>query len=416
MARSGQYGGGATPAPGLAARIAALRLLDAVLRQGQTLDAVVVNATRALASHEDRALALTIASEALRRLPDLDALIDSATPQAIPADAKARSVLRIALVQALAMRVPPHAAIATALPLTTGGPRRLVHGVFGTLMRTGAVLPEVPAIPGAIAKRWAHWGAAMLDDAAHALATPPLLDLTLRDPHDDAGLGGESLAAGHVRLPRGMAIADVPGFADGTWWVQNLAASVPARLLGQGGGRAALDLCAAPGGKTMQLAAQGWAVTAVDSHAGRIGRLRDNLARTRLAADIVHADIMDWEPSAPVDAVLLDAPCTATGTFARHPDVLHRIGTGDIAALSALQGRMLARAIGWLKPGGRLVYATCSLERAEGEGVIEASGLDVDPVQPSEMIADLNPQPEGWLRILPHGGLDGFFVCRLKAG
>ena len=419
MVRSGGYGGGASPEgeiPGLKARQAALRLLDAVLRQGQTLDNAGANAVRGIAAHEDRALALAIASEVLRHLPDLDALIDGATANKLPNDAKARMVLRIALVQALILKTPPHAAIATALPMVLGGPRRLVHGVFGTLMRKGVLLPEVPTLPSEVAARWAIWGEAVLADAARALAEPPPLDVTLRDPDVDGGLDGEMLAAGHRRLPRGTAITALPGYEAGIWWVQNLAASVPARLLGAGNGRTVLDLCAAPGGKTMQLASQGWTVTAVDNHAGRSTRLRDNLARTKLSAEIVTDDIMTWEPPALVDAILLDAPCTATGTFARHPDVLHRIGVIDIAALSSLQGRLLARAMAWLKPEGRLIYATCSLEREEGEGVIEASGFAVDPITADELPPDILPDGNGQVRILPRPGLDGFFVARLKQG
>jgi 16S rRNA (cytosine967-C5)-methyltransferase len=414
-----RYGGGASPPapiPGLPARNAALRLIDAVLRQGQTLDNVSATALRGIVAHEDRALALAIAGEVLRRLPDLDALIDSATAHPLPEDAKARSVLRIALVQALVLGTPPHAAIATALPLVMGGPKRLVHGVFGTLMRQSAVLPEVPTLPADVVERWSVWGEAALADAAQALAAPPPLDIMLRDVDDDAGLGGESLAPGHRRLPRGTAIADLPGYAEGKWWVQNLAASVPVRLLGHGDGQTVLDLCAAPGGKTMQLAANGWSVTAVDNHAKRLERVRENLERTQLTANIVQADVMIWEPPTPVDAILLDAPCTATGTFARHPDVLHRIGASDITALSALQGRMLARAMDWLKPGGRLVFATCSMEHEEGEGVIEASGLTVNPVAPNELPPGIIPDENGTVRILPHTGLDGFFVARLKAG
>jgi 16S rRNA (cytosine967-C5)-methyltransferase len=417
MIKSGGYGGGARPdgeIAGLKARQAALRLLDAVLRQGQTLDNAAANATRGIAAHEDRALALAIASEVLRHLTDLDALIDSATATRLPDDAKARMVLRIALVQALILKTPPHAAIATALPMVLGGPRRLVHGVFGALMRKGVLLPEVPTLPPDVAARWAVWGDAALADAARALAEPPPLDVTLRDPGNDAGLQGEIRAVGHRRLPRGTAITALPGYDDGAWWVQNLAASVPARLLGAGQGRTVLDLCAAPGGKTMQLAAQGWTVTAVDNHAARSARLRENLSRTKLAAEIVTDDIMTWQPDAPVDAILLDAPCTSTGTFARHPDVLHRIGASDIAALSALQSRLLARAMAWLKPGGRLIYATCSLERAEGEGVIEASGFTVDPIAATELPGGLLPDEKGQVRILPQPGLDGFFVARLK--
>jgi 16S rRNA (cytosine967-C5)-methyltransferase len=420
MVKSGGYGGGASPQEGqiagLPARQAALRLLDSVLRQGQTLDNAVANATRGISAHEDRALALAIASEVLRHLTDLDALIDSATTNRLPDDAKARMVLRIALVQALILKTPPHAAIATALPMVLGGPRRLVHGVFGTLIRQGVLLPEVPTLPPEVAARWAVWGDQALADAALALAEPPPLDVTLRDPADDGGLEGEMLVSGHRRLPRGTAITALPGYEDGTWWVQNLAASVPARLLGAGNGRTVLDLCAAPGGKTMQLAAQGWTVTAVDNHAGRSTRLRENLARTKLEAEIITDDIITWEPPASVDAILLDAPCTATGTFARHPDVLHRIGASDIAALSALQGRLLARAMAWLKPDGRLIYATCSLEREEGEGIIEASGFAVDPITADELPAGLLPDATGQARILPRPGLDGFFVARLKQG
>jgi 16S rRNA (cytosine967-C5)-methyltransferase len=419
MAKSGGYGGGASPVAeiaGLKARQAALKLLDAVLRQGQTLDNVSANATRGIDAHEDRALALAIAGEVLRHLPDLDALIDSATTQALPADAKARMVLRIALAQALILKTPPHAAIATALPMVMGGPKRLVHGVFGTLMRQGVSLPDPPTLLPEVAARWAYMGSEALSDAARALAEPPPLDLTLRDPDDDAGLGGESLAPGHRRLPRGTAITALPGYDDGKWWVQNLAASIPARLLGAGKGRTALDLCAAPGGKTMQLDAQGWVVTAVDSHAKRIERLRENLERTGLQAEVVHADILNWEPSAPVDAILLDAPCTATGTFARHPDVLHRIEAKDIEALSALQAKLLARAMAWLKPEGRLIYATCSNEREEGEAVIDASGFAVDSITADELPAGLQPDAKGHLRILPRPGLDGFFVARLKLG
>lgn len=416
MQRSARYGGGASPVPGLPARQAALRLLDAVLRQGQTLDAVIAGATRGIAAPEDRALVLAIASEVLRWLPDLDRLIDSVTAQVLPNDAKARAVLRVALVQVLAMGTPPHAAIATALPLVAGGPKRLVHGVFGTLMRREVRLPDVPALPADVTSRWVVWGEAVLADAARALAAPPPLDVTLRDPNDDAGLGGESLASGHRRLQRGTAVADLPGYEAGTWWVQNLAASVPARLLGPGEGRTVFDLCAAPGGKTMQLAAAGWNVVAVDNHAKRLERLRANLARTGLDAAVVQADILTWEPPARADAILLDAPCTATGTFARNPDVLHRIGERDIAALAALQAQMLARAVMWLKPGGTLIYATCSMEREEGEGVIEASGFTVDPVAADELPAGLQPHADGWVRILPEPGLDGFFIARLKAG
>jgi 16S rRNA (cytosine967-C5)-methyltransferase len=388
-------------------------MIDAVLRRGQRFDALPAHGL----APSDEGLARAIAGEVFRRLPDLDALIDSATAQPLPGDAKARTVLRIALVQTLVLGTPPHAAIATALPMVEGGPKRLVHGVFGTLMRRGALLPEVPTLPEAVRGRWgAAWGYAMLGDAARALAVPPPLDLTLRVSDEDGGVGGDELWTGQRRLPRGHNVIDLPGYADGHWWVQNLSAAVPARLLGKGDGRTVLDLCAAPGGKTMQLAAAGWHVVAVEQHAKRAERLRENLARTQLSAEIAVSDVMTWEPAAPADAILLDAPCSATGIFARHPDVLHRIGPKDIAALSALQSRMLARAADWLSPNGRLIYATCSLEPEEGEQVVAASTLAIDPVTPDELPPGIVPAPEGWVRVLPTPGRDGFFIARLKRG
>lgn len=402
-----------TETVGAESRRAALTMIDAVLRRGQRFDALPTHGL----SPSDEGLARAIAGEVFRHLTDLDALIDSATAQPLPGDAKARAVLRIALAQALILRTPPHAAITTVLPLVMGGPKRLVHGVFGTLMRREAKLPDVPTLPEAVRGRWgAAWGYTMIGDAARAIAEPPPLDVVLRDPADDGGLGGEELWPGQHRLPRGTPVTALPGYDDGKFWVQNLSAAIPARLLGPGNGRAALDLCAAPGGKAMQLAAAGWNVTAVEQHAKRAERLRENLARTKLPAEVVIADVMAWEPAAAVDAIMLDAPCSATGIFARHPDVLHRIGPKDIAALAGLQGRMLARAAQWLTPGGRLVYATCSVEPEEGEAVIRESGLTVDPVLREELPEGIAPAPEGWVRILPAPGRDGFFMARVKKG
>ena len=402
---------------GLAARRAALRLLDAVLRRGETLDQAAGPATAGLLTSSDAALARAIASEALRWLADIDALIDSATRQRLADDAKARTVLRLMLAQWLRLETPPHAVVATALPLLTGGPRRLAHGVFGTLVRQEAKLPEAPTLPSEVATRWGERAAAI----AAGLAVPPPLDVSLRDPEAGAEwaarLGGESLAAGHVRLPRGTAVTDLPGFADGAWWVQDLAASLPARLLGAGESRRVLDLCAAPGGKTLQLAAEDWQVTALDVSGKRLKLLRENLARTALAAAVVVADALQWEPRGPFDAIVLDAPCTATGTARRHPDVLHRIGERQVAEMTELQAALAARAAGWLKPGGQLIYAVCSLEREEGEEQAERVKLAADPIRPEELPEWLSPTPEGWLRTDPsmlaeHGGMDGFFIAR----
>ena len=413
--------------PGLATRRAALRLLDAVLRRGDPLENALHGAAQGL-SQPDRAMVHAIAAETLRHLPDLDTLIDGATRQRLPDDAKARMVLRIALIQVLALGTAPHAAIATALPLVDGGPRKLVHGVFGTITRATPTLPVPPTLPSEVVARWTPlWGDAMPIAAAQVYADRPPVDVSIRDP-DQTGmwaerLGGESLAAGHVRLPGHGAVTDLPGFDEGAWWVQDLAASCPARLLGAGDGRGVLDLCAAPGGKTMQLAAAGWDVTAVDQSKKRLERLSSNLARTDLSATIVQADLRQWEPSAPVDAILLDAPCSATGIYRRHPDVLHRIGARQIAELAELQTELLDRAAQWLKPGGTIVYATCSLEKAEGEDQIgsflraHSDFRLASPVQ-AELPEGIEPSAEGWLRTLPatladKGGTDGFFIARL---
>ncbi len=405
--------------PGLPARKAALRLLDAVLRRGETLDLAANGALQGLRSAPDKALARALAGEALRWLCDLDTLIDSATRLPLADDAKARAVLRLMLAGWLRLDTPPHAVIATGLELLTGGPRRLAHGVFSALVRQNVTLPAVPTLPGAVQARWGDRATVI----AQGLALPPPLDLTLADPAATEEwaerLGGTSLLPGHVRLARGDAVENIAGFDSGAWWVQDLAASLPARLLGAGEGRIALDLCAAPGGKTMQLASAGWQVTALDSSAKRLERMQANLDRTGLSADLVQGDMREWEPGQRFDAVLLDAPCSATGTCRRHPDVLHRIGPRQIAELAELQTALLNRAAGWLKPGGTLIYAVCSLEPEEGAEQAARVTLAPAPIGAAEL-PGFAPTPEGWLCTDPGmladvGGLDGFFIARWRS-
>lgn len=412
--------------PGTAPRRAALRLIDAVLRRGDPLDLAAHASTHGLPP-ADRAFAVAIVSEALRWMVDIDALIDSATAQPLADDVKARAVLRIALAQLLALKSPPHAVVSTSLPLVDGGPRRLVHAILSRAQKDQWSLPPVATLPPETAERWtAQWGSATVEAAATAWSVAPPLDISFAsDPDPSLWVGGVPLAPCHLRLPRGDAVRDLPGFHEGGWWVQDLAASIPARLLGSGEGRTLLDLCAAPGGKTMQLAAAGWRVTAVDSSAKRLGRLSENLVRTGLMAEIVQSDIRTWAPEAPVDAVLLDAPCSATGIFRRHPDVLHRIEPRDVAEMALLQTQLLARASQWVKPGGLLIFATCSLERAEGEDQIDRfladqGGWTIEHARAEELPAGVSPDERGFVRTFPGllaeaGGLDGFFVARLRA-
>ncbi|SDD64662.1 16S rRNA (cytosine967-C5)-methyltransferase [Sphingomonas sp. YR710] len=415
---------------GVATRRAALKLLDAVLRRGLPLEQAMDAACSELDRADDRGFAHAIAAEVLRHLPDLDALIDGATEKPLPHDAKARFVLRIALVQALAMNTQHHAAIATVLPLLDGGPRKLAHGVFTTVMKD-AVLPSPPHLPDPVAKRWASaWGKEAAEAARLSIAAPPPVDLSLRAGIDTAewaaALEGESLARGHVRIANGRRVVDLPGYDDGLWWVQDIAASIPARLLGAGAERRALDLCAAPGGKTMQLAGNGWQVTAVDLSDHRLERLAENLERTKLAADVRTGDAASFADGAPYDAVLLDAPCSATGIFRRHPDVLHRATDRAIAGLAEQQAVLIDHAASLVAPDGVLIYAVCSLEADEGEQIAKGfvarhADWRIDPVATEELPAGFTPDKVGRVRVKPgtladRGGADGFFVARFRRG
>ena len=405
---------------GLPAREAALKMLDAILRRGQTMDNAAQHAKSLPPA--DAALASAIVGETLRRLPDIDALIDSATRLPLANDAKARMVLRLALAQKVGLGTPDHALVATALPLVDGGPRKLVHGVLGTLLRKGVPAMEVPNLPQEVEERWrAAWGEEVVEAARRAIVRRPALDLSFADDEQAAAFPlGRSLAPRNRRLDDSSSVAKLPDFDSGTWWVQDLAASLPARMIPSEAKRV-LDACAAPGGKTMQLAAAGHEVTALDRSESRLARLSENLARTGLKAETVVADAREWTPDAPYDAVLLDAPCSATGTFRRHPEVLYRARPAIIEQMAEFQAELLLRAAEWVRPGGNLVYAVCSLEPEEGERQIDAFLAErpdyrIEPAQ--QIVAGVTPDERGWLRILPgmieeQGGLDGFFAAHL---
>lgn len=418
--------------PGFAARKAALFMLDAVLGRGEALDHSENAACRDLKKPEDRALAVAIVQDVLRYKVGLDEMMDRKMREPLPEDAKARTVLNMILVQILRMDTPPHAVIATCLPLLQGGARRLAHGVLSAILKTEPQLPAAQ-IPKSAANRWKEiWGEDMVAAANAYYAEPPQLDIILKNQGDvekyGEALSGQSVLPGHIRVARGQRVEDLPGFHDGDWWVQDVAASMPVRLLGEGNGRKILDLCAAPGGKTMQLAANGWQVTALDNVPKRLERLQENLERTGLSAKVICADILEWQPEEHYDAVLLDAPCSATGIYRRHPDVLWRIDQNAIVDRAILQGQLLAQAAKWVKPGGALVYAVCSLEKVEGAGNITQFCADhreftvaEDDMSKclSDFPANMHHMAGAGYAILPslkEGALpmDGFFCTKLN--
>ncbi len=400
-----------TPDP---TRAIAWDLLHAVLDLRRPLDDALDAQTGFEA--RDRAAAHRLAAAVLRRMGTLDAVLEPFLQRAPPDGV--RHALRLGAAGLLLLDTPPHAAVATAVALVRA--RRLAP--FAGLVN--AVLRRVAAAgPGAMegldgprldtpAWLWTSWGTdARAIATAHEAEAP--IDLTLRGTGADPG--GEVLPTGSRRLPPGTRVADLPGYAEGSFWVQDAAAALPARLLAAQPGERVADLCAAPGGKTAQLAATGATVWAVERDAGRIRRLRENLARVQLPAEIVQADALDWSPFEKFDAVLLDAPCTATGTIRRHPDVMRLKRPKDVTELAANQARLLAAAAGMLRSGGRLVYAVCSLQPEEGPGHLTAipPGLRPLPFTPDELATVPHARtPEGWLRTHPGMGLDGFFAAR----
>lgn len=414
---------------GLPARAAALDLLTAALSRRAGLEEGLNHPALAALESRDRAFSRALAMATLRWLGPIDTALQARVKKAPPD--QIIQVLRLGAAQLLVLKTPAHAAVGATVDLAAaqkgGLPfKGLVNAVLRGLDRDRPNLND----PTLMAPTWlaARWRAAYGAEAALAIAAQigeePATDLTLKDDAGDliAALEAEVLPGGSLRVGLKGEVSTWPGFAEGRWWVQDASAAIPARLLNLEPGHSVLDLCAAPGGKTLQLAAAGARVTALDKSAGRIKRVSENLLRAGLPAEVIVADAAEWRDGRTFDAVLLDAPCSATGTFRRHPDVLWVASPADIPKLAAVQARLLASAARRVKPGGRLIYCVCSLESEEGEGQIAAflarhSGFEIDPIDPGEGGApEASLRADGTLRILPHhlrGGTDGFYVARL---
>ena len=420
-----------------AARSVAFDLLRSVLARRKSFDdAMAIHDGFRRLPTRDKGFARLISATTLRRLGQIDAVIDICIEKPLPkAGETVRDILRMATAEMLFLGVAPHASVDSAVTLVESRKlakfKGLTNAVLRRLSRDGktmlAAIPETKNIPEWMLAGWSDgFGAEVAERIASASLREPTLDISVKsDPEGWAKkLAATVLPTGSLRRGFDGPIDAMPGFADGAWWVQDAAAALPARLLGDIRGKRVLELCAAPGGKTAQLIAAGAEVTAVDRSEPRLGRLRRNLARLGLAAETLVEDATTWRPDTPFDAVLLDPPCTSTGTIRRHPDILHSKWAEDIPKLTALQDKLLANAMEMVKPGGTLVFCTCSLQPEEGERRIEAFLASNPSVKRSPLGAEELPGLDGSvtevgdLRTLPfhlseRGGLDGFFAARL---
>jgi 16S rRNA (cytosine967-C5)-methyltransferase len=427
-------------APGLSARLCALRILSNVLRQKRPLDVAAMEAlSAARLEPRDAAFARLIVTTALRHFGQLQALIGGFVPKPPPPH-KAGPTLEILIAGAcelLFLNVAAHAAVDGANRLAQDDAKAvhfkgLINAVLRRTAREGAqvIASQDAATLNTPDWLWPRWTETYGDETARHisqahLAVPPL-DLTFRrvdDPYTEF-IGATVLAPGRLRLRDAGRIEALPGYTEGRWWVQDFAASLPARLLADVSGKRVIDLCAAPGGKTAQLAAGGAQVTAVDLSAERLTLVRENLNRLRLDAELVTADARDWRPPAPAPFVLLDAPCTATGTIRRHPDLPWLKSAADLGICESLQHELLEAAADMTEGGGTLVYAVCSLEPEEGEERIAAfldrhDDFGRAPIRAEETFDPQFVSKHGDLRTLPcfwaeKGGMDGFYAARLK--
>lgn len=439
-----------SPADGIAARLRAFDVLDLVLEQGKSLDEAFEAAQRIKGGPQgdrDTAHARAMVLTVLRRLGQIDAILNRFLTRKPSGKGRgALTLLRLGAGQILFMETPPHAAGSTALAVADkrklSGFKGLVNAVLRKVAAGAQAVPTQDAarlnMPDWLWKACSNgYGKSIAREIGLAHLGEAPLDLTVKQG-DAAGwaekLGGAVLPGGSIRLWQAGDVRKLPGYREGAWWVQDAAAALPAKLLlnalPDGGGAHVGDLCAAPGGKTAQLAAAGLTVTAVDSSEPRLNRLRENMERLSLTPKIVQADALTWQPDGLLDGVLLDAPCSATGTVRRHPDLPWRKGGWDRAQLTALQKSLLSRAVGLVKPGAPLVYATCSLLPEEGEDVVaDALAADerliADPIDPGEVafIPD-SLRADGTVRTLPgfwqqrsgnkRGGMDGFFIARFR--
>ncbi|MCE0506049.1 methyltransferase domain-containing protein [Roseivivax sp. GX 12232] len=412
------------------ARRAGVDLLDGVLGEGRLMSELLAGPALRRLAPEDRAAAQRLATETLRHLDRADRLLQPHLRKAPPL--RVRNILRQGAVE-LALGGAAHGVVSSAADIADGHKRtRAMKGLVNAVLRkvAGAAPEAWNDLPVSRLPDWLRgplleaWGREAVRgfEAAHAAGAP--LDLTLKEPAKAASLaealGAEPLPTGSLRLSARGQVSALPGFEAGDWWVQDAAAALPARLLGDLTGQTVLDMCAAPGGKTLQLAAAGAKVTALDLSEARLARVSENLARVGLSAEVVTGDALTHEGS--YDAVLLDAPCSATGTIRRHPDLPYAKDGAGISELIALQAAMIDRALTLLKPGGRLMFCTCSLIPDEGEVQVEEAlerhpGLTVAPLEAAWIAEDWR-SPEGGLRLRPDlwpewGGMDGFYMALL---
>lgn len=426
----------------LAARGVAFDLLKQILIRRTPMDqALDQSASFAALPPRDRAFARMMLATVLRRLGQVDDVILRAFDRPTAPDPPALlNLLRLGTVQIAFMNVPDHAAVNSTVDLAASigfaRQKNLVNAILRRVAREyeGWLAQQDESrlnVPDWLLRTWInHYGLRPAAEIALSNLREAALDITLKDPshaaHWASVLEAEILPTGSLRRTAGGNVADLPGFADGTWWVQDAAAAIPARLFGDIAGLRVADLCAAPGGKTAQLAAMGAHVHALDRAATRLKRLNENLDRLGLSAHVSSeaADATNWHTRDPFDAILLDAPCSATGTIRRHPDVPHLKTPDDIDRLCATQSAMLDNAATLLKPGGVMVYCTCSLQKAEGEAQIDAfltrhPAFARKPIQPGEIPGlEHALTPDGDMRILPQywpeiGGIDGFFAARV---